>query len=315
MNAVLTRCGNIKGVILEEFYPSGSLKECTLDQKNEIKTNYGLLVPSYENDDLRRKYTRSLSFYETGELKSISLQDQKLISTKIGNIPAELITFHKNGNIKRIFPLNGKISGYWTEEDEYNLAEEIKIDSPLGELKTRASAIQMYDNEDVKSISLWPNDTLNIKLPVGSIEVRYGVSFYSDGKVKSLEPNQPTLIETPIGSMMVYDTTALGIHGDRNSLSFYEDGRIESLVSATDQVDIIDKDGNKTTVKHTLKQNLFNLEVMDIVPLSVEFFNDKVRFNKDKNFEFVIGENAFIINHKPLNVAKCGDCANCNGCG
>lgn len=315
MNAILTKYGSLKGVVSEEFYPNGSLKECTLDEKNEIKTNYGLLVPSYENDGLRRKYTRSLSFYDTGELKSISLQDQKLITTKIGNIPAELITFHKNGNIKRIFPLNGKISGYWTEEDEYNLAEEIKIDSPLGELKTRASAIQMYDNEDVKSISLWPKDTLNIKLPVGSIEVRYGVSFYSDGKVKSLEPNQPTLIETPIGSMMVYDTTALGIHGDRNSLSFYEDGRIKSLISATDQVDIIDKDGHKTTVKHTLKQNLFNLEVMDILPLSVEFFNDKVIFNKNKNSEFVIGENAFIIKHKPLNVAKCGDCANCNACG
>lgn len=315
MNAILTRYGSLKGVVSEEFYSNGSLKECILDEENEMKTSFGILIPSYQDDGLRRKYISSISFYETGELQSINLQNQKLINTKIGVIPAEFITFHKSGSIKRIFPLNGKISGYWTEEDEYNISEEIKIDSPLGELKTRVISINFYDSQDIKSITLWAKDKLNVTLPVGSIEVRYGISFYKDGRVESLEPSQPTLIETPIGSMMVYDTTVLGIHGDKNSLCFYEDGKIKSLISATDEIEVTDKEGCKTTIKYTLKQNLFNLEVMDIVPLRVEFFDDKVRFNKDKKLEFVIGDNTFIIKHKPLKVNKCGDCASCQACG
>lgn len=315
MNMVLTKHGNLKGVISPEFYANNFLKECMLDKYNEIKTNYGNLIPSYENEEVRKKYNRAISFYETGDIKSLSLQEQKLINTKIGDIPAELITFYPNGNINRIFPLNGKISGYWTEEDEYNLAEEIKLKLPTGIFKAKFVSVALYEDQEVKSITLWPKDTVNVVLPIGSIEARIGVSFYKDGKIKSLEPSSPKLIDTPIGGIMAYDTTAMGISGDSNSLNFLDDGTIKSLVSATDEIEITDKEGNKTTVKYTLKQNLFNLDVMDRVPLKIEFLGDKVRFNNDVNSEYAIEGNTFTINHKPLSVGKCGSCGDCSACG
>jgi len=220
MNAVLTKYGDLKGVVSAEFYSNGILKECILDEYNEIYINYGKLVPSYENEGVRKKYTKSVSFYETGEIKSIALQKQKPINTRIGIIPAEFITFYPSGNIKRIFPLNGKISGYWTEDDEYNLAEEFKLNFEVGVFKTKFISLQLYDNQEMKSITLWPKERIKLSLPIGDVEVKTGISFYKGGKIKSLEPSKPILINTPIGSINAYDTTALGIHGDSNSLCF-----------------------------------------------------------------------------------------------
>lgn len=314
MNSILTKYGNLKGIISPEFHFNGSLKECMLGEYNELKTSYGSLIPNYEDDGLRRKYTRAVSFYESGGLKSISLQDQRLISTKVGVIPAELITFYSSGSIKRIFPLNGKITGYWSEDDEYNLAEEIKLKFPIGILKTKFIGLGLYEDQRVKSITLWPKDTVDIVLPMGNIEARIGVSFYDDGKIKSLEPSSPTLIDTPIGSIMAYDTTAMGITGDSNSLYFLEDGTVKSLTSSTDEIEITDKEGNKTVVKHILKKNLFNNDVMDVIPLKIEFFGNKVRFNNDENCEYEVNENTFIIKHKQLNLNQCGNCGDCKAC-
>lgn len=315
MSEVLTKYGNLKGVITPTFYPNGSLKECILEEYNEIETRYGILVPSYEQYDVRKKYTRSISFYENGDIEGIALQKQKKITTKVGSIPAEFITFYNNGSIKRIFPLNGKLSGYWSEDDEYNLAEEVELNVKTGILKTKFVGIQLYEDESVKSITLWSKDTINVFSPIGYIDLRNGISFYNDGKIKSLEPKNPTLIKTAIGGIKAYDTNVLGINGDSNSLTFSEDGKITSLVSATDEIAIVDRSGNRSIVKQTLKQNLFNNDVMDVIPLKVEFFEDKVRFNNDVKSEYVIKDNIFIVDHKQYDEqSMCGNCDECGGC-
>ena len=46
---------------------------------------------------------------------------------------AELVTFHADGSLRRVFPLNGKLSGYWTEADEGALAKAMELSTPLGE--------------------------------------------------------------------------------------------------------------------------------------------------------------------------------------
>ena len=116
-----TKYGDLKGVIGIETYSTGAIMSCKVTEKNILKTKLGELIPQFENKEERRKITGTLEFYENGDLKAISLDDKISIWTTVGLIPAEKIIFYPGDKIKRIFPLNGKLSGYWTEENEYGL--------------------------------------------------------------------------------------------------------------------------------------------------------------------------------------------------
>lgn len=137
MREFLTKYGQLNGISSIEFYTEGVIKECKLNEYSEIKTIYGDLVPQYDEAEVRRKYKRSLSFHENGNIESISFQKQTDIDTKIGKLPSELALFYQNGSVKRIFPLNGKITAYWTEENEYSLAQELDFNFEFGNFKRR----------------------------------------------------------------------------------------------------------------------------------------------------------------------------------
>ncbi|MEL7596806.1 MAG: hypothetical protein AAGU01_01250, partial [Clostridiaceae bacterium] len=191
MIEITTKYGHIKGIYLMDKYPNGNIRDCVLNKPNIIKTKYGDLVAQYEDNDERRKCTLSMSFYDDGNLKSLSLQEQTKIETSLGVLKAEHITFYRNGNIKRIFPLDGKITGYWGEDDEYSLAEEFNFDFSFVKFKQKIIGISFFENEEPKSITLWPKDKVTIESPIGTVEARIGFSLYPDGKLKSFEPYKP----------------------------------------------------------------------------------------------------------------------------
>ena len=109
---MLTKYGILKGIEDAEYYYDGSLKACRLCKRNFLNTNIGMLVPQYESRDERRKIIGALEFYPNGNLMSIALDKAISVKTTLGALPAEKILFYENENIKRIFPLNGKLSGY-----------------------------------------------------------------------------------------------------------------------------------------------------------------------------------------------------------
>lgn len=85
----------------------------------------------------------------------------------------------------------------------------------------------------------------------------------------------------------------MGIHGDSNSLEFYEDGSIKSLITSTNTITIKTSEGD--TIFHSPKKiRLYsNSEVLDTITLKVEFIDDKVII--DKQYEYEIKENKFEI--------------------
>lgn len=306
---------SLKGIISDEFYENGYLKECLLNEKNEIETPLGKLTPIYEDDGVRDKYNKSLSFYENGEIKSISLQERQIIKTSIGSIPAELLTFYQGGGIKRIFPLNGKITGFWTEDDEYNLAKEVEIKLPFGTIKKKVASVQFYESGNVKSITLWGRDNLEVTSPIGEVKVRNGISFYETGEIKSLEPFEETFVDTPIGKLKAYSNQVLGIHGETNSLGFFKEGGIESLTTLTNQIEVTDKNGDESVFTNKQRPSLLDLDLVEIVPLSIEFYSDKVRFNNDAENDYEIQTSKFIIREKSIEIENdCSNCAECSGC-
>ena len=76
--------------------------------------------------------------------------------------------------------------------------------------------------------------------PLGNIKARIGMSFYSDGKLKSIEPATPFVVSTPIGNFMAFDKDASGINGDSNSLLFAEDGSLRSFATSSNTIKVID---------------------------------------------------------------------------
>ena len=292
MRELTTKYGQLKGISNIEFYTEGDIKECKLCEYSEMKTIYGDLVPQYDEMEVRRKYKRSLSFYENGNMKSISFQNQTNINTSIGMLPAELALFYENGEIKRIFPLNGKITAYWTEQNEYTLAEEFYFNFEFGIFKKKIIGINFYESGAVKSLTLWPRDFIDVQSPCGIIEIRIGLSLYSNGNIKSCEPRKHTAIDTSVGELHAFDLGASGLNGDSNSLNFNEDGTVKSLSTSTDKITIKDAYGQISIHEPGLKLNNFNITIMDVKPLSIEFNLDKVKIDER---EYDLKGNSFYI--------------------
>lgn len=287
-----TRYGMLNGISSIELYNNGAIKECKLNKYSEMRTVYGNLVPQYDGAELRRKYKRSISFYENGNIQSVSFQKQTIIDTSIGRFPAELVVFYENGNIKRIFPLNGKMTAYWTEQNEYKLAEELNFSFGFGTFKKKIIGISFFESGFLKSLTLWPKDFIEVLTPCGIIETRIGVSLYPSGVVKSCEPRKQTIINTKIGQLQAFDVGAVGINGDINSLNFNEDGTIKSLRSSLDKISIKGIDGKVKVHEPELKTNRFNPLAMDVVPMNIEFYEGKIKINED---EYNLEENKFCI--------------------
>lgn len=312
MYSYSTNYGELKSISLYTTYPNQQLKDCVLSERNELNTPFGILVPQYDHVEIRRKNTYSVSFFENGILKRIALQDQVEIDTCVGKLPAELITFYNSGKIKKIFPLNGHITAYWDENDEYNLAKEFYFDFPFGSFKTKIISIGFYETGTVKSITLWPNEYIYINTPIGKQRIRIGFSLYPDGSIKSIEPIEPIDIMTPIGNIKSFDVNANGVTGDKNSLAFTEDGKVKSLISSDNKITI--KGPNNTSkiyspfqIKQMCDQEIY------YQTLKIEFCNDIVIFNeKDK---YKIEENSFIIEPfvRPVQ-NKCSNCSSCSMC-
>lgn len=315
MERLTTIYGVLEGVLEAVFYESGELKECMLHEYNELETSHGILIPQYENGEVRRKYTKSLSFYKNGKLKSISLHQQTNIQTAVGCLPAELLTFYESGTIKRLFPLNGKLTGYWTEENEFDMAPILTMSFPFGEICEKIISIYFYETKEIKSLTFWPNHAVSIQSPLGMVETRIGVSLYPDGKLKGLEPVKPLEVQTPIGNIMAYDVGALGIHGESSSLCLDPTGHIRSLKSSTDRIEVTDREGAKHVFEPRLKPNLFNPKIMDIVPIEISFEEDFVHICNEQKYKFKISEHVFQITPFVQNIyGSCGACAGCTAC-
>ncbi len=308
----MTEYGELNAISIYDTYADHQLKDCVVNEKFDLQTSVGLLTPQYEHATVRRKHIYSVSFFRNGRISRIALNEQTKVRTPLGMLPAELITFYESGSIKRLFPLNGQISGYWGEEDEYTLAEELHFSFPFGDIKAKIIGICLSEDGTVKSFTFWPKEIVSIKTPIGEHSVRIGISLYPNGHVKSFEPAGPIDVMTPIGLIKCYDMNANGMSGDSNSINFTEDGRIKSLIVSGTKITVAGQNTTKTYsptfIRDMVDQELF------FQSLNVAFENDCVVFNGQD--EYLISDNRFTIEpyHLPKR-SKCADCSSCSQCG
>lgn len=315
MNQIFTRYGLLTGIDYIQYYPNGNVKQVILTEPNQIETPYGIFTPQFSDDGLRRKRVKPVLFYENGALKNLPLQEQVQVKTSIGLVPAELITWYDNGEIKRLFPLNGSLTGFWTEEDEYEMAPSIDLDLPWGKFRQKVISVQFYETKELKNLTIWPKDTVVVQSPVGLAEARIGMSFYNGGELKAFEPKQAITVDTPIGKIYAYDNLAMGIHSDSPSLQFHESGQVKGLSTAANSVIVVDSAGDEHHYEPQLKPSLFNLNGKVLLPLKINFDGNKVCFGDHPEHSYDLRECHFVI--KAVNYSElkgCTSCDSCSGC-
>ncbi|WP_027723061.1 hypothetical protein [Maridesulfovibrio zosterae] len=259
-----------------ENYPDGSIRSCSPSTECFLTTEAGELIPQYSTDDLRRKTVQAVHFYENGKLKSLPLEMKTPVFTPAGIVSAEMVTFYESGKVKRVFPLNGKLSGYWAQEDEEGLAEILTLDTPCGPISAKVISMCFYESGRLRSLTLWPGDKINVSTPSGVIKTRVGLSFSSNGKIKSLEPAEPVSVKTFIGDITAYDPDAVGINGDANSLTFGENGEVTKVVTTLTSIIATHHSGRELTFIPEYRESLCGDGEREVIPMYISFDNSGV---------------------------------------
>lgn len=264
-----------------ETYPSGAIRSCIASEPATLQTPHGNLSPQYSADTLRKRQLPSITFYPNGMLRVLPLEQQCDVRTPGGVLPAEQVTFYESGAVRRVFPLNGRLSGFWSQEDEAQLSRPVKISTPLGEMEVNIVSAYFSPKGDLRSLTLWPGEALTIPTPCGQLAVRVGLAFYDTGEIKSVEPARPTRVTTPIGEILAFNPDVAGICGDVNSLRFNEQGAIIGLACAANAFSIASDDGRTQNIAPPLRRNACDGETLEPAPLTLEFVEDKVGFQAE----------------------------------
>ncbi len=271
METVTTRYGAIPVTGILERHPTGALMSCAPAGPALLNTSLGLLPAQYSTDDLRRRTVQAVYFYDNGALRHLPLEAPTEVPTPAGPMVAELVTFHPSGAVSRVFPLNGKLSGYWTQEDEGRLAGPVTLQTPLGTISARIISLSFFPAGNLRSITLWPGENIDVPTPAGVLAVRIGVSFRPDGSVRSVEPARPQSVATPVGLVQAYDLDACGICGDENSLEFGADGSVQAVATSLTRLVLSGLDGRERIFAPASRESLCGDSEREPVPMRLVF--------------------------------------------
>ncbi|MGB4658292.1 MAG: hypothetical protein WBI07_03815 [Mobilitalea sp.] len=314
----MTPYGILNNVVQEEYYKDGTLKECLLEEENILNTEVGYLTPKYLYSDVRSKYRNSLSFYPSGKIKSIYLENATVIMTPIGAIKAELLTFYEDGSIHRLFPLYGQVSGYWSEEEEMKKIQPSreKINGII--FTAKIITYCFYPSGIVKSLTFYEDREMEVITPIGVMKIRIGISFYENGEISSVEPYKETVIDTVIGKIYAYDNAPIGVHGDENSLKFTKNGKIKSVKTIMTGLDIKSMEDKGTQILPKRRRSFMDFEKYEMVPIEIAFSEEKLEIQDSDGWvnEYLLQDNRISTVYNILYKSEtgCSDCASCKEC-
>lgn len=272
--SVVTRFGTLQYIDHCTNHPDGTPAAVVVTGPNRLTTPQGTFVPLHTTDDLRCPRLEAIYFHPEGTLKSLSLEEGATVHTVAGPVPVEHLTFYPSGAPKRLFPLNGKLSGYWSQEDEFGLAKPVALALPhVRESESIFISLLLYEGGAPRSLTLWPNMRITVNTPAGEMAVRTGVAWYEDGAVRSVEPAEPAPVTTPVGTLTAFNPDPEGIVGDANSLGFAPDGRVAEVMTVTDTL-VVTCGGVRERFAPGERVNLCDERERDPSPLILTFTYD-----------------------------------------
>ncbi|GFK93286.1 hypothetical protein NNJEOMEG_01117 [Fundidesulfovibrio magnetotacticus] len=292
---VQTLYGPLGPVDFPEYGPDGALIGCVPAAPLALETPLGRLNAQHSTDDARRPKVHPIEFHPDGSLKSMALEERTVLPTPLGPLPAEFVSFHPDGELRRVFPVYGKLSGYWTEKEEATLNDPLTLETPAGSITARIAGVQFFPGGALKSVTLWPGESVEIETPLGRQKARIGISFHESGALRSFEPAALTPVPTPIGILEAFDPDALGIHGDVCSLEFGPDGEPVALSTPMNTVEAALPDGKPRRFAPTRVPNLCDERVQDVKPLRVRFQGGAALLGEDPAPAFPLDTARFTV--------------------
>lgn len=290
---------------------NGNIDTVIAGEKVTLETSVGSLIPRFTLDDEGRKKESPVKFYRSGELKSAPLENITEITTSAGTIKAELVTFYKSGALWRIFPLDGKITGFWTEENEYELAQILDIPTSLGAIAVKPIYLQFYETGELESVLFWPEERVTLNTSKGEYEIKKGICFHKNGAIKGFEPADEITVESSIGKLKVYDPDPNGILAESNSIGFTEDGSIHNIITSSSQINVIvdgtiDKSFGPKMVTSYCNENAFFIS-----PLRITFEKESITFANDNEPPVTISADLRFkitpfVSLRPISCVGCG---------
>ena len=196
------------------------------DPLETINTRYGNLLPCSGASDYRKKHRCAVCLYDSRALKSVYLEEPQVLSFPAGDFQTELITFYEDGNAKRIFPLYGQISAYWSIEEEVETAPYYDFEIKGETIHVRPQCLYFYPSEKLRAVTIWPCDEIEVPTPVGSIRTKLGFELYESGALRSIEPVYGTVLSTPQGDIRPFRFRPVMMHAENATLKFTEQGEI-----------------------------------------------------------------------------------------
>jgi hypothetical protein len=264
-----------KSAIQIERYPNGALRSCIPLEPFRVRYGDHLLVAQYQEEPPRRIVVPQVAFHQNGKLKDITLQTPTLISTAIGTLPAERITFYDDGHLRRVFSTAGKPNATWTEDDEMTLCPKQSLILPTGPIEAKFIGISFFPSSKVRSVTLWPKETVTVSTPLGNFPARIGIAFHENGQLRAFEPARTLELPTPIGIIPAFHALAVGIHGDRGSVEFTVKGHLKAVLSDDCRILVQSKKGEVIAV-HKPKEILSRCEesATERLPMNLSFDTD-----------------------------------------
>ena len=203
-----------------------------------VKTKYGCFTACSDASDLRKKYRTPVENYPDGTVRSIYLQEPEEVTLPEGVFQAELMTFYEDGNIKRLFPLYGQLSSYWGVEDEVKNAPEYVFTINGQNISIRPQCIYFYPSGKIRSITLWPVDTITVNTPVGTVTSKLGIEVYEDKTIRRIEPAFGTVLSTRYGDARPFMVRKHMMHAEDASMRFDTEGNLISFATLQTKVEV-----------------------------------------------------------------------------
>lgn len=308
-----TEYGNFTEIQSYNLYDDNTLKDCMCRNSNMISTKYGSLIPQYDFKEVRRLTNPSVTFTKSQKLKSISLNSLTPIETSVGTLNVEYLTFYENGNIETLYPLNGQLSPYWQENQEYELAQSTEISLPFGKIKAKIKVLYFYQTGELKGITMWPGERIEIPTPLGNQPARLGAGFFEDGTVKSFEPAEPLSLNTPIGEVIAFDANNYSYFRESKAVTFTKDGQLEAIFTSNNIISVTDSDGELTDFAPTCYEDEYSESNIYVYPMQIDFEEGNITFNRVDKFK--LSETKFAIHEMLIEMEKqecTEDCSTCS---
>lgn len=275
---IKTNYGTLKDCrINTDYFENGQVAKAFTHETSTLMTPLGSFDLAHDFSSPRRKYIPSVKFFPDGSVQAINLDTPKVLNTSCGDFPVEYVTFYPNGMLCRAFHLNGKVSGYWSEQQEVDLASVLSLTTPVGVITAKIMSLHFFENGALASITFFPGQLIAITTPLGIIETKVGLSFSENGRLHSIEPAEPVQIETPVGLINAFEPYPLGVTADQNSLGWDDLGQLNSC-KTMDSLQIKCSDDSIFLIEPNIQLSLYDDDVKEKVPYIINWDDTTISF-------------------------------------